>query len=874
MRMIPRRPVLLSLVIAVVVAVGLLSPAVSASAPTVDRALSAFAKSIPTPQSYFGFAMGTTGRLATHDKMMSYLKLASDESNRVDYHVAGKTTMGNDYVYLTISSPQNLRDIDRLASINRRLSDPRGLSDDQARSLAKQGKPFLLIQSAIHSTEVGNTQALMDVVHRLATEESDYTKRVLDNAVLIVVPSQNPDGEKLVNDYFNETAGTSYRRTYPDLYHKYTGHDDNRDWFMFTQVEPRYYIGLLARYRPAAVHILHQMGSTGARIFTPPYKDPFDPSIDPRVVQTTSELGLGMAGAVSRDNKKGVTWSSTYDWWLPSVFYEPYHGIPNVLTEIAGARDLAYPYTSADGKPLGSHDQRTNYVAPYDSKTWTLEQVVAYAKTATYANIDNVGKKGEDLLYNLYQVSRDNLNRKADPYAYVVSAGQRDPYAAYELLHILQTGQIEIERATAPFTANGRRYAAGSHVIRMAQPYGRWADSLLKVWDYPEIKACESCPITRPYDVTGHTLWMLFGANVDKVGKPFTASLQRVGKVQPSAAPMPPAPRGAYLVQPSSYGVGRFLAGLQKAGVPTFRAAKAFTSGGTDFAAGALVVAPTERARSVLTRLSQQTGIAVFGADRAPRVEGFRLKPGTRIGLFRGIDNMPGGWIWWMFEQYGVHFQNMTAADFNGDLTEKYDTIVLPQGITRNSIVTGLKKSRYPERFHWAAGVGEDGLKRLRAFVEDGGTLVALGNASETARDLLDLPVKDALPDPGDAFFVPGALVDQEFDTADPVAWGMPERWPVWFNTSDAAFEVLDPSKAKVAAKYPASGDLVRSGYGAGADRLRGLTDVASFDIGKGHAVIAGTQVTYRTWSRATITMLFNAMYHGPSSRVDAPELG
>ncbi|MBC6460656.1 M14 family zinc carboxypeptidase [Actinomadura sp. HBU206391] len=871
--MTSRRPVFLSLLIAVVVAVGLFSPAVSASAPNVDKSLSSSAKSIPTPKNYFGFAMGTSGQLATNDKMMSYLKLTSQKSNRVKYYVAGKTTMGNDYPYLTISSPNNLRDIDRLAAINRRLSDPRGLSDDEARSLAKQGKPFLLIQSAIHSTEVGNTQALMDVVHRLATEQSDTVNGMLDKAVLIVVPSQNPDGTKLVNDYFNETAGTSYRRTYPDLYHKYTGHDDNRDWFMFTQVEPRYYIGLLAKYRPSAVHILHQMGANNDRIFVPPYKDPFDPSIDPRVVQTTSELGLGMGGALTRDGKKGVTWSSTYDWWLPSVFYEPYHGIPNVLTEIASAKDLAYPNTSADGKPLGPQDQRTNRVEPYDSATWTLEQIVAYAKTATFANIENVGKKGEDLLYNMYQVSRDNLKWKGDPYAYVVPADQRDPYAAYELLNTLQTGQIEIERATKPFTANGKEYAAGSHVIRMTQPYSRWADALLKIWEYPEIRACEECPITRPYDVTGHTLWMLFGASVDKVSKPFNASLQRVAKVQPAAVPMPPAPRGAYLVQPSSYGVGKFLAGLQKAGVPTFRTAKEFTSGGTKFAPGSLVVPPTEQARSVLTGLSQQTGIAVHGADKAPKVEGFQLKSGTKIGLFRGLNNMPGGWLWWLFEQYGVNSTNMGAGDFAGDLNDKYDTIVLPQGITRNTIVNGIPKAEVPERFHWAAGVGEEGLEKLRDFVEDGGTLVALGNASETARGLFDLPVKDTLPNPDDDFFVPGSLVEQEFDTTNPVAWGMPEKWPVWFHTNDAAFEVLDPAKAKVAAKYPASGELVKSGYGAGADKLHGLTDVASFEIGKGDVVIAGTQVTYRTWSRGTITMLFNAMYQGPSTKVAAPKL-
>lgn len=829
------------------------------------------ASTIPTPSKYFGFTIGDEGRLARHDAMMSYLKLIGDRSNRVDYHVAGKTTMDNDYVYLTVGSPENLAKLDDYVKINQRLANPVGLTDAQARRLAKQTKPILLLQAGIHSTEIGNVQAMTDMVHRLATETSDFTKQVLDNSVIVVVPAQNPDGDKLVTDYFNDTAGTDLARVYPDLYHKYTGHDDNRDWFTLTQKETGYYVGLMAKYRPASVHIMHQMGATGDRIFTPPYKDPFDPSIDARVVQQTSSLGLQMASALTSAGLKGVSWNSTYDWWIPSVWYEPYHGVPNVLTEIASAKDLAYTYTSADGKPLGSQETLTRYVQPYDKATWSLRQIVDYAKTGAYANMVNVSKSGEDLMYNQYQVARDNIKKTTGTYAYVLPADQRDPYAAYDLLKIMRTGEIQVDKADAAFTVDGRTYPAGSHVIRMNQAFSRWAEMLMKTWDYPEIRSCASCPIIKPYDVTSATLWMLFGVDAVAVDAPFRASLTPVKQAKPDPVTVPAVgqAKGGYVVPATSYGVGHFLGALQKAGVPTFRASAEFTVAGHTMAPGTLVVPPTKEARAALLTAAKATGIPVYGTDTAPAVAGFELKKGTRIGMYRGINNMPGGWLWWVFDQYGVEFTQMGADDFTGSLNDRYDTILLPHGITKDKLVKGLDTSKYPKEFAWAAGVGDAGWARLKEFVENGGNLVAIGNASETARQLLDLPMENVVPRNQDQFFVPGALLSTTFDTKNPVAWGMPQEWPNWFNNANSAWKVTDPSKAHIASSYPTGKELLRSGYATGEEVLAGNADVVTFDVGQGHVTVAGTELTFRTWSRATMTMVFNALYQGPSTAVD-----
>ena len=867
-------------------------------------------QAVPHPDTYFGFKIGSDGELARYPKILEYFQLLAKQTDRVKFEEIGKTTMGNSYALLKISSPQNLAKFDRLVEINRRLADPRTLDDAEAQKLIVEGKPFYLVYATIHSTEVSNGQAIINIVHRLATENTPMIRQILDNSVVLMVPSQNPDGQHLVIDHWYKTKGTSYGRVYPDLYHKYVGHDDNRDWFMFTQKETRMNIELVQnKYRPIITHDMHQQGGGGSRIFVPPFTEPFDPNMHPLLRMGQNTVGQAMASALLAEGKEGVAWEASYDMWSPARQYMVYHGQPRILTEIASGA-LADPVKSANGRPFGPQESLGHFPVPYSRDTWTLGQQVDYGITAALAGMSHVAKYGTEWLGNYYKVHKDYVNYSGGPYAFIVPAAQRDPYGAYEMLDILKFGEVEIHKATAPFTANGREYAAGSWVIKTAQPAGMFAKTRLEKQVYPDLRIFPGGPPEPPYDVTGHTLWMLTGTTVDVADKPFDAELELQKTIAPVPGTVAARPKGAYLVNPDSYGFFKAVAELQKANVPVYRAAKGFESGAQKFAPGTWVIPPTPASQKIVEGAAKTIGVSVGATDRVPAVDGFRLKPATKVGLWKGAGNMPGGWLMWMLEQYGINHEIVKSQDFTGDLNAKYDVILLPSGTSRARIVNGLDPKRNdPAEWAWAFGVGEDGWKKLRAFVENGGTLLAIGSSVETARELLDLPIEDALAelrpatgssasadaalrdaftsparlmqtlrdrvtDPQSLFYCPGSLLANEFDVNNPVAWGMPESWPVFFE-GDQAYR-LRPGfgvGTQVVSRYPMK-NVLQSGWLLGEEYLRDQANVLAFRIGKGYVVTYGSQIDFRTQPRTTFKLIFNALFHGPSTPVPASQMG
>ena len=877
-----------------------------------------------SPEQYFGFKPGMEGELARYPKVVEYLQHLAKTTDRVKFEVVGKTTMNNDYVLAVISAPQNLAKLDRLTQITRRLADPRGLSEQETQALIQEGRPFYFLYTTIHATEVGNMQAITLVAHKLATDTSPATREVLDNAVVLLVPSQNPDGQVMVIDHWYKTKGTQLNRVFPDLYHKYVGHDNNRDWFMFTQKETQLAVQIQNRFKPQITHDMHQQGTMNSRIFVPPFQDPYDANIHPILAMGQATVGQAMATALIAEGKEGVAWNESYDLWTPARQYMVYHGQPRILTEIASA-SLADPFVNPAGKdkPLGSQESRMNFPRPYSKGVWTLGQIVDYGVTAALAGITHVAKYRQLWMENFYKVQRDWVNWKGAPYAFVVPAAQRDPMATKELLEILATGEVELHRAASPFGAAGKNYGAGSVVVKIAQPFGAFAKTMLEKQVYPDLRLFPGGPPKPPYDVTGHTLGMLMGVAVDQIDQPFDAQLELMKSVGAAAAPVPMRPKYAYLVGPESNAGFKALAELQKANVPVYRSAKGFESGGRKFAAGTWIISPSPAAAKILETVAGDTGLQVSGADRAPAVDGFRIKPGTRIGLYRGANNMPGGWLMWLFEQYGFNHQIVTTPDFAGDLSAKYDVIVLPSGLTKDRIVTGLDAARHDQSWAWAYGIGEAGWNKLADFVRNGGTIVAIGSATETARELLDLPIEKVLPegtgrrrfgaagadsgaaprqvpaaeverqlkeaftsparlmqtlrdrvaDPNSLFYCPGSLLLNEFDTQHPVAFGMPAAWPVFFE-SDQAYRIRPGFEidAHVVSRYPRE-NILQSGWLLGEEYLRDQANVVAFSVGRGTAVTLASQIDYRTQPRGTLKLLFNAMFHGPSTPVSAAQM-
>ncbi len=387
---------------------------------------------------------------------------------------------------------------------------------------------------SIHSTEVGGTLASLRLLHHLASSDDDRVRAMLDATVLLVLPSHNPDGTDLVTEWYRRQLGTPFEGTSPPvLYHPYVGHDNNRDWYMFTQAETRLTVRhLYHRWHPQIVHDAHQMGPRGARLFVPPYAAPWEPNVDGALVSAAGALGSHVASRLTTAGRTGVVTGALFDAWTPGRAYPHTHGGVRLLSETASAR-LATP---VEVKPeelerrTSGYDPRTasvNFPAPWPGGAWRLADIVETQLQASLAILEHAAANREHWLRTALATNR-RASERSEPFAFVLPAEQRDPSAVARLVEVLRLGEVAVDRATAPFEAGGRGYGAGALVVRMQQPASGFAKTVLERQRYPDLREHEGGPPRRPYDVTAHTLPLLLGVEVDAVGAAFEAPLEPV----------------------------------------------------------------------------------------------------------------------------------------------------------------------------------------------------------------------------------------------------------------------------------------------------------------------------------------------------------
>jgi hypothetical protein len=485
---------------------------------------------VPSPESHFGHKMGEDRKLIAWDQTVAYFQALDEASDRLELRGIGKSTGGRPMIAAFVSSPANLRRIDQIRAQQARLSDPAGTTAADAEALARSGKTVVMITCSIHSTEVASTLTAAQFAYRMLTEENPKFAAILDHVLLILVPSQNPDGIDIVKKWYDETLGTPYEgKAPPELYQKYVGHDNNRDWYIFSQVETRNLISKLHNvWHPQIVYDVHQQRPYGSRIFIPPWMDPIDPNVDPILTQTANMIGMGMAYDLTAAGRKGVVVNASYDFWTPARHYQAYHGGIRILSESASAQ-LASPITvtaaeiNRTAPGYRPRESSWNYLEPWLGGEWRISDIITDQQIAWESCLYQAAVRRQDLLRGFYEVHRKAAARR-EPYAFVIPAKQRDPGVLRHLLETLRFGLVEIETATAPFTAGGKQYAAGTFVIRMQQPYSSFAKTLLEKQNYPDLRLYPGGPPQQPYDVTAHTLPMLMGVEVDTVKDQFQAS--------------------------------------------------------------------------------------------------------------------------------------------------------------------------------------------------------------------------------------------------------------------------------------------------------------------------------------------------------------
>jgi len=741
------------------------------------------------PEAHLGFRPGEDYRVVDWDQVTGYLEALARQSDRVRLDTIGRSTLDRPLVLVTITDPANQATLAEIRAVQSQLADPRRIADSEERAeLIRNGRLVVLVTAAIHPTEVGGSLASLDLAYRLASATDPATLKVLRECVVLIVPSLNPDGVDMVAQWYRGSVGLPWEGSPPPfLYHHYTGHDANRDWYAFTQVETRSVVEhVYNEWHPQIVHDIHEQGATGSRYFVPPWTDPIEPNVDPLLIAAANSLGTAIAWELLRQGKTGVVVNAGYDAWGPARAYAHYHAAVRILSETASAR-MATPVEILPEELRATHagwpvERAWNQPLPWPGGWWDLADILDYMESGALALLKSVAGSREAWLDNFVTVGERAVAGWPEwPRAWVIPGGQDNESAVAELARILLTGQVEIQEATGELRAGTTTYGPGSLVVEMRQPYASFAQVLLAPQPYPGDPDENRGPAGDPYDVTAHNLPLLLG--VQAVAVRAMPVGEMVSMDRPPVAP-------------------------------------------------------------------------------PPRVPGVSREAGLLVGLYQPwVPAADEGWTRWLFDRYEIPYATVRDQQVRqGDLARRFTSIVLPS-IKDTVLDEGWAAGSMPVQY--TGGLGRDGARELRTFVEEGGTLVALGSSSGWVIERLGLPLTDRLRGQArDVFSAPGAQVQLYVDTTTMVGRGMSPRPAAWIE-GGSAFDLPAGSVSVSVATYGAR-PRVLSGWVRGVSMLSNASAIVDVPVGKGRVVLFGIRPQYRGQSMVTLPLLFNALRPAP----------
>jgi hypothetical protein len=741
----------------------------------------ASAAAVQSPSQFLGINVGADRVLADYKQIASYFRALAASSPRIQVENLGKTTLGEDEILAVISSEANMKNLDAIRETARKLADPRGLTEAQIDQLARNGKAIVLVTCNIHSSEIASSQMAMEWAYDLARATDAETKRRLDNVVLLLAPSINPDGETMITDYYRKYVGTKYEGgRLPWLYHHYVGHDDNRDWFMLTQVETKNLTrAVYHEWYPQVFVDEHQMGTTGPRMFIPPFADPVDPDVHPLIWREVNIIGSNMAFRLEQHEKSGMIYGYSFDaYWLGGTRNTGWwKNITGLLLETASAK-IASPIEvepselQGGAKGLIEYKPTVNFPHPWPGGTWRMRDIMDYERIASDALLETAADRREDLLRDVATRAKAAV-AFGGATAYRIRRQQRDwPTAQFMAALLLEHG-VEI-----------RQDAGGDYWIPMAQPYSKFIVEMLEPQRYPEVRLQPGKEILRPYDIATWTLPLAMGVTVEK-HYAMVAGTKAVTSIKPET----------------------------------------------------------------------KVVIAKHANDKKPRVAIYNPWGGA----------LDEGWTRWLLDQYGFAPKSLHPQEVKAGLATA-DVFILPD-IDKETIATGRRAGgenamRYDEELppEYRGALDKEA---TRAFVENGGTLIAFNAACDYVIDNFNIPVRNALARATD-FSVPGSLVRVHVNTAHPVTADMPSETAIFIDRP-LAFDTTPPGSEMerwVLATYPDDAhDILLSGWISGEERLTRKAAAVAMTYGKGRIVLFGFKPQSRGQTHATFPMVFDALY-------------
>ncbi|MEK7831934.1 MAG: M14 family metallopeptidase, partial [Acidobacteriota bacterium] len=855
---------------------------------------------VTTPKEELGLNFGDDYRLANYKQISAYWRKLVGQSNRIVVRQIGKTAEGREHLMAIVTSPENHKRLERYREISRTLALAEGLTDEAARALAREGKAIVWIDGGLHATETLGAQQLGEMVYQMVSRKDEETLRFLNDVIILFVHA-NPDGNDLVADWYMRNAKPEERSLagLPRLYQKYIGHDNNRDSFASTQAETENFNRVLYReWIPQILYNHHQSGPAGTILWSPPMRDPFNYNQDPMVVLGIASLGMAMHTRLAAENKPGATMKTggAYDgWWNGGLrSTAAFHNIIALLTEMIGSpTPMRVPLVMQRQLPTSD---LTFPVAPQE---WHFRQSIEYSITCNRAVLDYASRMRENLLFNIYRMgkssiergSRDNwtpspkryaavaakLSRESqasvassasserdqtlwaelrapelrDPRGFIIPSDQPDfPTATKFINALLETG-VAVHRATREFQVQGKTYPANSFVVFAAQAFRPHVMDMFEAQQHPDVFAYPGASPTPPYDNAGWTLALQMGVRLDRILESFTGPFEKLSDW--NVKPLP----GKVIARSEAKG---FVA--NRLVNDSFTALNRLLAAGEDayWQSDKLYVSAKSATPARLHKIAAELGLSFEATTAAPSSDAVKLKP-ARVGLWdRYGGSMPAGWARWILEQFEFPFDRVFAPTLDaGNLNNRFDALIFvggaipPPGNSGRQREESIIANVPPEYANQQGRVtAEKTLPEIKRFLENGGTVVAIGDSAANLAAYLRLPIQNHLvengaPLPRTKFYSPASLLEARFDLTHPTTAGMNERTIVFFDNSPV-FR-LAPEAAAQGVKAIAWFDNktpLRSGWAWGEERLADGVIAIEARVGRGKALLFSPEILQR----------------------------
>jgi hypothetical protein len=889
---------------------------------TLPVSAQSVATSITTPREALGFNIGDDYRLATYTQLQAYWERLAGQSPRMVLDTIGRTAEGRVQLMAIITAPENHRQLARYRDVARRLARAEDVTEAEARTLAADGKAVVWIDGGLHATEVLGAHQLMELVYQMLSKDDPETQRILRDVVLLAVHA-NPDGMELVSSWYMREPDTLKRRSasIPSLYQKYIGHDNNRDFYLVSQPETENMSRVqYHEWFPQIVYNHHQTGPQGTVLFAPPFRDPFNYFYDPLVPLGIDAVGAAMHGRFVAEGKPGATMrrgAGYSTWWNGGLRTTTYfHNMIGLLTETIGnPTPIEIPFIPDRQLPSG------DYPAPIAPQRWHFRQSVDYSITANRAVLDYASRNRETLLFNIWRMGRNSIERGGrdhwtmtprridsvraalrrdsvrgptparyfdmlrvpearDPRGYILSADQPDFPTATKFVNALIKSGITVQRATRPFEVAGKRYPAGSYVVRTAQAFRPHVLDMFEPQDHPNDFQYPGGPPIPPYDNAGYTLAYQMGVQFDRILDGFDGPFERV---EGFAAPPPGVVSNAenaagflvrHEVNDAALATNRLLARSQ----PVYWLSGSWQMNGKQYPAGTIYVPRSAASLPLVRQLAKELGVSFEGVRREPPAASrLRIQP-ARVALWdRYGGSMPSGWTRWLLERYEFPFEVVYPRDLDAaNLAGRFDVLILPDGAVPvgdggSGFGAGGQQpdtTTIPQEFRSRLGrfTTEQTLPRLREFLNSGGTIITIGSSTQLGRHV-GLPIENHLAENGRAlprekFYVPGSVLRVRVDNTQPIAYGMAaeadvffDESPVWRATTSGGADAL-----RRIAWYEGERPL-RSGWAWGQERLQGGLAAAQARVGRGTLYLFGPEILFRAQPHGTFKFLFNGIH-------------